>query len=264
MNFHTIYYKVKFTIGGIIEYENKKANLNKNIHLSEGNIKSKCTDDILFLTWSLPSRKTCPFATDMCKKKCFAKKNETFQRVRESRQRNLDETFKDSFVDDMIEHLEYQLQRPKAKDKLIIVRIHTSGDFYSVDYFDKWVKIAKYFKENKNILFQAYTKSIRYIWEWVVGDLEEDILGDSDVEEGLREINIHLVYSIWNDTSEEDIEIAKWWLSTNNYEMQTFTALPKEEIENAVKNGAFLCGGDCGTCKECYTGKSKEIVIPYH
>ena len=38
----------------------------------------------------------------------------------------------------------------------------------------------------------------------------------------------------------------------------------KEEIEEAVKNGAFLCNGDCGNCKECYTGNSKQIVIPYH
>lgn len=63
----------------------KKSELNQNIHLSEGNIKSKCTDNIIFLTWSLPSRTTCPYATKMCKSKCFAKKNESFKRVRKSR-----------------------------------------------------------------------------------------------------------------------------------------------------------------------------------
>ena len=70
----------------------KKAELNPNIHLSEGNIKSKGTEDTMFLTWSLPSRSTCPYATTECKKRCFAKKNESFKNVRDSRNSNLAET----------------------------------------------------------------------------------------------------------------------------------------------------------------------------
>lgn len=41
------------------------------------------------------------------------------------------------------------------------VRIHTSGDFFSQDYFDAWVAIAT---KNPNIRFYAYTKAIPY---WV-------------------------------------------------------------------------------------------------
>jgi glycerophosphoryl diester phosphodiesterase len=214
--------------------------LNENIHLSEGNIKSKNTDDVFFLTWSLPSRITCPYKTDLCQKKCFAKKNETFAGVRNSRQKNLEETKKESFVKDIIEILEYQLLRKATKNKKVYVRIHTSGDFYSKDYFDKWVQIAENFKTNEKILFQAYTKSIPYI------------------KEDLSSVNIHLVYSIWHDTKLSHIEKAK------EIGLQTFTALPKNEIVEAIGNGAFLCNGDCGNCKECYTGKSKSIVIPYH
>ena len=80
------------------------------------------------------------------------KKNESFKNVRDSRGRNLAETHKNTFVADMIKHFEYQLQRPKAQNKLIICRIHTSGDFYSKDYFAKWVEISNYFKDNKNIM----------------------------------------------------------------------------------------------------------------
>ena len=225
----------------------KKAELNQNIHLSEGNIKSKGTEDTMFLTWSLPSRSTCPYATTECKKRCFAKKNESFKSVRDSRGRNLSETYKDTFVEDMIKHFEYHLQRPKAQNKLIIVRIHTSGDFYNVEYFNKWVSISNYFKNNDKILFQAYTKSMPILKQYV----EEN-------KAGLNDINIHFVWSIWHDTPKEYTEYAK------HLGMQTFTALPKEEIEDAVNNGVFLCNGDCGNCKECYTGKSKEIVIPFH
>ncbi len=217
----------------------KKNELNHRIHLSEGNIKSRNTDEVLFLTWSLPSRECCPYSTEMCRKKCFAKKNESFKTVRDSRHRNLEESKKDTFVRDMINHLTYQLQRPKAKDKLMIVRIHTSGDFYSLEYLDKWIEISNFFKDK--ILFQSYTKSMPII-----------------KERDINNINIHFVWSIWHDTPKEYNDLAY------KMDMQTFTALPKNEIDDAVKNGAFLCEGDCGHCKECYIGNSKSIVIPYH
>lgn len=41
------------------------------------------------------------------------------------------------------------------------VRIHESGDFFSQDYFDAWLEVAK---QNKSLVFYAYTKSIPF---WV-------------------------------------------------------------------------------------------------
>jgi hypothetical protein len=221
--------------------------MNNNIHFSEGNIKSRSTDDIIFLTWSLPSKITCPYATELCKKKCFAKKNETFEGVRNSRHRNLEETRKDTFVSDVIEILNYNLNRTKAKNKITYVRIHTSGDFYNTDYLDKWVGIAEHFKSNQKILFQAYTKSMPILNEYLTTN-----------NKVLSDINIHFVWSIWYDTKEEYTKTAY------KLGMQTFTALPKTDIQAAVDNGSFLCNGDCGNCRECYTGKSNSIVIPYH
>lgn len=235
----------------------KKSDLNQNIHLSEGNIKSKNTNEVVFLTWSLPSKITCPYATEMCKKRCFAKKNETFKCVRDSRHRNLEETKKETFVQDMINHLEYQLQRPKMKDKKMFVRIHTSGDFYSLNYLIKWINITEYFKGNNKILFQAYTKSMPILY-YYFEDYKSTYGNEFSNKDILEDINIHFVWSIWHDTPKEYNIIAKL------LEMQTFKALPKKEIDESVNNGAFLCNGDCGNCKECYTGKSKAIVIPYH
>lgn len=242
-----------------------KKDLNPNIHLSEGNIKSKGTEDVMFLTWSLPSKITCPYSTEMCRKKCFAQKNETFKGVRESRQKNLEETKKDTFVQDMINHLEYHLSRKKALDKRIFVRIHTSGDFYSYEYFKKWVDIAQHFIGNDKILFQAYTKSMPIIEKYLYWDEDENDWGywrdyetSDESAQALRDTNIHLVWSIWHDTPKEYTDMAE------TLEMQTFTALPKLEIPMAVNNGSFLCNGDCGNCKECYTGTSNTVVIPYH
>lgn len=238
----------------------KKNELNQNICLSERNTKSKGTDDTIFLTWSIPSRVTCPYATKLCSKKCFAKKNENFKRTRESRGKNLAETYKDTFTQDMINHFEYHLQRPKARGKLIIVRIHTSGDFYNLEYFKKWVDIAEHFKNNENILFQTYTKSMPIIMDYMKWYENEYNCkyGVEDYEFFMQGINIHFVWSVWQDTNEDYTELA------HDMGLQTFIALPKDEIEVEVKNGAFLCRGDCGHCKECYTGNSKSVVIPYH
>lgn len=87
----------------------------------------------------------------MCKKRYFTKKNETFSGFKLSRERNLEETKKESFVKDMINHLEYHLSRPKAKDKRMFVRIHTIGDFYNLDDFIKWVYISEHLEENDRI-----------------------------------------------------------------------------------------------------------------
>ena len=40
-----------------------------------------------------------------------------------------------------------------------VIRIHSSGDFFSQKYFDAWVKIAL---RNPQITFYAYTKSLRF------------------------------------------------------------------------------------------------------
>lgn len=221
--------------------------INPNIHLSEGNIKSRNTDEIAFLTWSLPSKITCPYATELCKKRCFAKKNENFDGVRKSREMNFEESNKDTFAADMIVTLEDFISKSKYKSKKIFVRIHTSGDFYSCDYLKRWIQIADYFNGNNKILFQAYTKSMPILIEYLNG-----------YDKSLSDINIHFVWSVWHDTAPEYTKEAERLV------MQTFTALPKDEIQSAVDNGAFLCNGDCGNCKECYIGKSKSIVIPYH
>ena len=46
-----------------------------------------------------------------------------------------------------------------TKKKATHIRIHDSGDFYSVKYLEKWVDIAT---QNKGVIFYAYTKSIKF------------------------------------------------------------------------------------------------------
>ena len=113
-----------------------------DIRLSNGNIK---VDALIF---NLPCFVTCKSGLE-CRKYCYARKAEIQYHhvVPQARQANLDASKDPSFVQDMIKIL--------SKKRKNTVRIHESGDFYSVEYFNKWVEIAEAFPEKT---FYAYTK----------------------------------------------------------------------------------------------------------
>jgi len=92
---------------------------------------------------------TCPFAKD-CVKFCYAQKGAyNFGNVKPLYEQRYNLTKSNVFIKAINESI-------KAK-KVDILRIHDSGDFYSNQYINKWLTIAK---ENKKVIFYAYTKSI--------------------------------------------------------------------------------------------------------
>tara|TARA_R100001460_G_scaffold59421_1_gene99262 strand:+ start:558 stop:1175 length:618 start_codon:yes stop_codon:yes gene_type:complete len=109
------------------------------------------------LNFSLPAYKTqnnkmvCPFAKD-CVKYCYAQKgNYRYPSVKKGLNNRYELSKKEEFV--TIMNANILLERPTH------VRIHDSGDFYSVDYLNKWIQIAN---DNKEVIFYAYTKSIPF------------------------------------------------------------------------------------------------------
>lgn len=91
----------------------------------------------------------CPFAKD-CIKFCYAKKGAyNFGNVKPLYEQRYNLTKSEIFIEAINDSI-------KAK-KVDILRIHDSGDFYSNEYINKWITIAK---QNKNVIFYAYTKSI--------------------------------------------------------------------------------------------------------
>lgn len=111
---------------------------------------SKLKKDGIF-SFNLPSITTCPYA-DKCKKGCYATKGTyLFKCVEEANNLKLHLSKYPEFVEWINEDIQAMRKKPKY------VRIHASGDFYSFEYLIKWVKIAK---NNPEIQFYAYTKSI--------------------------------------------------------------------------------------------------------
>ena len=120
--------------------------------------KTSKKNNAKIFNFSIPAYKTrsgkltCPFA-DSCVKYCYAQKGNytRFPVV----QNLMEQKYKISKTNNFIPLMNEEI----AKKKATHIRIHDSGDFYSVEYLQKWVDIAT---QNTNVIFYAYTKSIKF------------------------------------------------------------------------------------------------------
>lgn len=243
--------KVKAIQAGIVKSKVKMSEV--HIGLSYGNKKLVDTALTRFLIWSITSVKTCPLATPMCIKACYATKAERiYPTVRTRRELNLEASKNDTFVADMIELIEWELAN---NDKNVNFRIHESGDFYSIEYLYKWVDIASHFQGNKRIVFMAYTKSLPFVKR------AYDFYGKDNV-------NIKFMASVWDDTSKAMVKLG------NELGLNTFTALTTSQFAEKDYSSYFKCPSSaslhkygCGTCSEkhgsCYgqTVDRKKVSV---
>jgi len=122
--------------------------------------------------WNLPTGWTCPAAKECLVKvdkvtgkmenksnqyKCYSASAERFPGVRKSRWNNFEQS---------------KITIPLLPKNCNSVRIHSSGDFYSQKYFDKWID---YCKENKDVEFWAYTKSINF-WVKRINEIPDNLI----------------------------------------------------------------------------------------
>lgn len=120
--------------------------------------KTSIKNNTKIFNFSIPAYKTksgkvtCPFAA-ACVKYCYAKKGNytRFPIVQQLMEQKYEISKQTNFNSLMNE----EIRKKKAK----YIRIHDSGDFYSIKYLQKWVQIAEY---NKEVIFYAYTKSIKF------------------------------------------------------------------------------------------------------
>lgn len=213
------------------------------IKLSKGNKKLVPNADTKFLIFSIPPQGTCPYATEHCKNACYAMKAwKAYPNVRKAWTENYNETLKADFVDDMINAIETALEKPSYKKaKEVIFRIHESGDFYNQSYVDKWLTIARHFAsiQGNKVKFIAYTKSVKY---FMLGNGGFDLahLG-----------NVTVRFSLWDDTKESDLFIAK-----NIAFLPIYTAV--ESFTDETDDEKCGCE-DCARCARCWN-KSLDML----
>ena len=131
------------------------------INLLSQNSKMKKTslkNNAKIFNFSIPAYKTksgkvtCPFAA-ACVKYCYAQKGNytRFPIVQELMEKKYEISKQNNFNSLMNAEIK--------KKKATHIRIHDSGDFYSIKYLAKWIQIAEF---NPSIIFYAYTKSIKF------------------------------------------------------------------------------------------------------
>ena len=216
------------------------------IKLSESNKKLIPNKETKFLIFNLPSKITCPFATEHCRQFCYAVKAETaYPACLPSRLKHLEESKENNFVERMIFTIESYLLKPSYKNaKKIIVRIHESGDFYNQIYANKWLEIAEHFKADKRIVFMAYTKSLVFFCNSIYSDIRKPIPK-----------NMIIRFSIWDDTHFGHIALNNFW------GFPTYSAVDKF-TKNIKSQNRCLCR-DCAKCGKCWS-KTKSIICEIH
>lgn len=124
------------------------------------------------VAFDLPAGYTCPCADtcksfsdresgritdgDNCKFRCYAASIESaFTASRKAHWRNFDALRKLKTVDDMANLILSELPKDVK-----VIRIHSSGDYFSKRYFQAWVKVAQ---SRPDIKFFGYTKVLPYV-----------------------------------------------------------------------------------------------------
>lgn len=214
---------------------NPKTGKIAKLHISRRNKKLVPNKLTAFIIWNLPAIITCPFATALCKKSCYAVKAEkAYPSVMPARTDNFYMSLRDDFVDLMTAEI---IRIAKGCRKAnIIVRIHESGDFYNKAYAEKWLQIMENCKGDSRIKFIAYTKSFRYF-------------------DGVKlPKNFALRASVWADTTAESLQT----IARNGWPI--YTAVEKFQPGDSFTR--CRCK-DCAACAMCWK-KYRDIRCEIH
>lgn len=114
--------------------------------ISRGNLKTGTLP-----SFSLPVMTTCPGKTPFCDRFCYGLKGRfTMEQIVKRNDARLDATLRDDFIDTIVKEI--------LKTKAPAFRLHVVGDFYTVEYVEKWIKIAK---RLPSVIFFGSTRSWR-------------------------------------------------------------------------------------------------------
>lgn len=100
---------------------------------------------------------TCPMA-GVCATGCYATMGSyTWSTVAKAYEYRLQRTLAPQFQSEVQAELDGAVRRAGRAGKQVVIRIHDSGDFYSIGYIEKWFDIIR---ANPNVVFYAYTKQV--------------------------------------------------------------------------------------------------------
>lgn len=183
-------------------------------------------------SFNLPPVVTCGKYAKYCKDWCYCNRAFSFKGARNMWENNVEISKKKSFVKRIV----------KETSNFKYFRIHVSGDFYSVEYLQKWIAIAKL---NPTTKFLAFTKQFNV--------LETVAKETTDFPKNLK-----IILST-TPNMEKEVKETIYFLS-NEY---GFSVSSIEEKVDFYKN--FECDSICSECLACWnTSKNTNIVLKWH
>lgn len=172
-------------------------------------------DHRLVIGWGIgASDYTCPCKGE-CAKICYAEQGTyRFRNVREKNAARLALAESDQFVP--VIDAEIKDVAAKNPDKDLFVRIHDSGDFYSMEYTKKWFTIMR---SNPDVKFYAYTKMVKMFQNLAAnggipenfklimsyGGTQDNLIRDTDTHAKVFENVDELVAAGYVDCSNDDL-----------------------------------------------------------
>ena len=201
---------------------------NATVHISETNSKLGCIPSFNLLpmvTCSATACRTC------LKDGCYAVKNLFRCGYDVDKNTTLKAWTENTVIaKKSVKKLEKEIIKYLQKKNPHFFRIHSSGDFFSVEYANMWFRIAKKFPETK---FLAFTKQ----WD-IIRKMRNKFYKLS---------NFSLVLSGWTNCEiPEDLR--------KNY----YCAWCNDGQETRIPENAIMCPGNCETCGMCWNLKDIE------
>lgn len=197
--------------------------------------------------WSLPAVSTCPGRSSICEQWCYAKTGHfLLPSVKERLEWNLAQTLRDDFVARMVNEI--------RRKGLLVIRIHSSGDFGTAEYAAKWMEIMKQCPKAR---YYAYSRSYRV--PEIAAVLEQmaqlrcfRLWYSIDAETGVPlsvPVGVRLAYlQVENDTPELcDLYFRVRRLRKDRQKRIGLTMIcPSETVQGKDR------GITCGSCRHCF------------
>lgn len=214
----------------------------------------------LIWSFSLPAIESCPGASSVCMLKCYAT-NGHYRRgsVRTKYEANLRRTRTAEFADELAEEIRSRYVR--------VMRIHGSGDFYSMEYIRDWIEVAR---RCPKTTFYFYTRS------WREPHLRDALIGLSGLP------NVYGWFSCDRETGLPDLPAKPegvryaWMVDEAIHEVDVPYEADlafRDESRKPVKrlNGVLVCPYEngvplqrgritCDTCQICFSESRNRKV----
>lgn len=196
----------------------------------------------------------CPFRSAGCELVCYATKgNHRCPSVKESRADSYEQSKRADFSESIIYSIETEKLSKRYKEAVMIVRIHESGDFYSVQYLRKWVAVFEYFTDKNGVQFVFYTKSFPFFL--MLNNAEAEVINNA-MKAGILSINLSL-----DDTTSREQKIAYLKMIARFPLCNTYYCT--ENVE-AVEHDDICECENCAKCGTCNKAQGKKTVVKIH